>query len=294
VAVRGARSFFLVPYFVHEWGQNMRGSASKRHYVSVKGVKRLRDGLSERDMAIIAQVDSLRLMSGRQIQAIHFPTGVHVSELSATRARQRVLMRLIRDGLLSPLVRRVGGVRAGSAGLVVAPGPLSERVLRSGNPRRRTYEPTSRFFDHTLTISQLVVDLTVAARAGRIESVEYESEPKCWREFSTVSGRRILKPDIHLALDVNGYSVLWYCEIDQATESLPTVLRKCRLYAELYQTGIIQAEHGVFPRVCWLVPDAARAERIRQAIGRDRQLPHRLFVVATAEQAVTTLSFIEN
>jgi hypothetical protein len=272
----------------------MRGSASQRRYVSAKGVKRLRDQLSERDIAIIRQVDELRLMSGRQIQALHFPAGVHVSELSATRARQRVLMRLIRDDLLSPLARRVGGVRAGSAGIVVGPGPLAQRVLRSGRPRHRAYEPTARFFDHTLAISQVVVELTVAARVGRIESVEYESEPKCWREFSTIEGRRALKPDLHLALGVGGYDLRWFCEIDQATESLPTILRKCRLYADYYQTGTEQAKHGVFPRVCWIVPDEARADRIKEAIDRDRQLPDRLFVVTKAAQAVARLSFIDN
>jgi hypothetical protein len=247
-------------------------------------------------MAIIGQVDSLRLMSGRQIQAIHFPAGAHQTELSATRARQRVLMRLIQADLLTPLARRVGGVRAGSAGLVVAPGPLSGRVLRSDRPRRRAYEPSPRFFDHTLAISQLVVDLSVAARDGRIESVSYESEPNCWREFSTIGGRRILKPDIHLALGVEGYSVLWYCEIDEATESLPTILRKCRLYAEYYQSGVEQAKSssgGVFPRVCWITPDDARAERLSQTISRQRDLPERLFVVTTSARAVKALSSIE-
>lgn len=270
----------------------MRGSASTRRYVSTKGVKRLRDNLSERDLGVIAVVDELRLMSGRQIQDFHFPVGAHVSKLSATRARQRVLMRLIRDDLLSPLARRVGGVRAGSTGLVVGPGPLAGRVLRSGRPRRWAYEPSPRFFDHTLAISQTVVDLTLAARVGRIESVEWTSEPKCWRTFSTTSGPQILKPDLFLSLGVDGYSVLWWAEIDQATESLPTVLRKCRLYADVYQTGIFQSEYGVFPRVCWLVPDEVRAERIKAAIARDRQLPERLFVVATAEQAVSVLSRI--
>jgi Replication-relaxation len=266
----------------------MRG----RRYVSAKGIKRLRDNLSDRDMAILAQVDALRLMSGRQLQAIHFPSSAHVSELSATRARQRVLMRLIGDSLLSPLQRRVGGVRAGSAGLVVAPGPLSQRVLRVDGPRRRTYEPTARFFDHTLATSQVVIDLMVAARDGRIESVEYEVEPR--REFSDIGGRRVLRPDLFLSLGVDGYDLRWLCEIDRSTESLPVIIRKCRLVADYYQTGIEQSRHGVFPRVCWLVPDAARAERIKQAIDRDHQLPERLFVVATSEQAVATLSFIDN
>jgi Replication-relaxation len=274
----------------------MSGTVERRRYVSARGIKRLRDNLSERDMAIVGQVDGLRLMSGRQIQTIHFPAGAHISELSATRARQRVLMRLIRDDLLSPLARRVGGVRAGSAGLVVAPGPLAGRVLRTERPRRRAYEPTSRFFDHTLAISQVVVDLSLAAREGRIESVSYESEPDCWRQFAGPFGRRALRPDLHLALGARGYDLRWFCEIDQATESLPTILKKCRLYAEYYQSGTEQAKSssgGVSPRVCWITPDEDRAERLAQAITRQRDLPERLFVVTTSARAVRALSSID-
>ncbi len=272
----------------------MRGSAQRRRYVSARGIKRLRDALSDRDKAIIRQVDALKLMSGRQIQAIHFPAGAHVSDLSATRARQRVLMRLIRDGLLMPLERRVGGVRAGSAGLVVAPGPLARRVLVIGERRRRFHEPTARFFDHTLAVSQVFVDLTVAAHEGRIESVEVECEPDCWREFSTVGGHRVVRPDLFLSLGVQGYELLWFCEIDRGSESLPTVLKKCRLYGEYYQAGVEQSKHGVFPRVCWITPDETRAERLRSAIAKDRHLLDRLFVVATSEQAVTALSSLES
>lgn len=271
----------------------MRGPSPKRRYVSQRGLKQLRDDLSERDLAIIGQVDDLRLMSGRQIQALHFPAEDHVSELSATRARQRVLMRLIRDDLLSPLARRVGGVRAGSAGLVAAPGPLAGRVLHAGHARRRVYEPTARFFDHTLAIGQVVVDLTLAGRRGEIEFVEYVSEPACWRQFSSLGGRRLLRPDLYLALGVEGYDLCWFCEIDRSSESVPTVLRKCRLYTDYYQAGVEQAKSGgVFPRVCWIVPDEIRAERLGKAIAQDRHLPEQLFSVTTSARAVTTLKSV--
>ncbi len=100
--------------------------------VSARGVAQFRERLRERDMAIIRQVADLRLMSARQIQAIHFPDSEHDNEPAATRARQRVLARLCRDRLLTPLERRVGGVRAGSAGLVLALGPVGQRVLTAG------------------------------------------------------------------------------------------------------------------------------------------------------------------
>jgi hypothetical protein len=260
-----------------------------RSYMSARGVTQTRERLSARDWGVIRQVAELRLMSARQIQAIHFPLNLHDNELAATRARQRVVTRLCRDRLLSPLQRRVGGVRAGSAGLVLALGPIGQRVLTNGGTRRRLYEPTLRFFDHTLAVSQLAVDLGVAARLGLMELLSFQAEPRSWREFAGLGGRRLLHPDAFVVLGSGEYELRWFIEVDRASESLPVVVRKCRLYADYYQSGTEQASGGVFPRVCWIVPDEWRVERVRAAIAQDRRLPQRLFVVTTSEQAVTSL-----
>ncbi len=268
----------------------MMGTAPERPYVSARGVAQIRERLSERDMGIITQVAELRLMSARQIQAVHFPDAEHDNEQAATRARQRVLERLTRERLLIRLERRIGGVRAGSAGLVLALGPVGQRVLAMNGPRRRSYEPTLRFVDHTLAIAQLVVDVTVASRHGLLDLLDCQPEPRCWRQFSGTDGRHLLRPDGLLALGVGEYELRWFIEVDRASESLPVIVRKCRLYADYYQSGKEQAAHGgVFPRVCWIVPDELRAERLRGAIARDRTLPERLFAVTTTARAVDVL-----
>jgi Replication-relaxation len=267
----------------------MRGELSARSYVSERGLARLRSQLSERDLAVLRLVAALRLMDARQIQAVHFPLSEHMSELAATRARQRVIARLLRERLLTSLVRRIGGVRAGSAGLVLALGPLAPRTLRLGK-RRRVYEPSERFVDHTLAVSQLIVDAIVASRGGQLDLLDWQSEPTCWRSFGGLAGRQTLRPDAYLCLGVAEYELRWFCEVDRATESLPTVLRKCRLYADYYQSGTEQANSGVFPRVCWIAPDAVRTEQLRDAIERDRQLPEGLFVVSESERALKTLT----
>jgi Replication-relaxation len=265
-------------------------TASMRRYVSARGVARLRDRLSARDVAIIRQVAELRLMSARQIQAIHFPTAEHDNEQAAIRARQRVLERLTRDRLLVRLERRIGGIRAGSSGFVLTLGPLGQRVLAIGGARRRTYEPTLRFLDHTLAIAQLVVDLNVAARGGVLELLDCQPEPRCWREFSGLGGRRLLRPDAFVVLGARGYELRWFIEVDRSSESVPVIVRKCHLYADYYQSGKEQdAQGGVFPRVAWVVPDEQRAERLRRAIQRDRSLPDRLFVVTADTRALDAL-----
>jgi hypothetical protein len=254
-------------------------------------VAHIRERLSARDLAVIRQVGELRLMSARQLQAVHFPDSEHDNEQAATRARQRVLARLTRERLLTRLERRIGGVRAGSAGFVLALGPVGQRVLAINGPRRRSYEPGLRFVDHTLAIAQLVVDVSGAARRGRLDLLDCQAEPTCWREFSGLGGRRLLRPDAFLVLGVNEYELRWFVEVDRSSESLPVIVRKCRLYADYYQSGQEQAAHGgVFPRVCWVVPDEGRAERVQAAIARDRTLPERLFVVTTSGRAVATLS----
>jgi hypothetical protein len=273
----------------------MSAAAPTRPYASARGVAQTRERLSDRDLSIIRQVAELRLMSARQIQAIHFPDTEHDNEQAATRARQRVLERLTRERLLIRLDRRIGGVRAGSAGLVLALGPVGQRVLATSGPRRRSYEPTLRFVDHTLAIAQLVVDLTVASRRGLLEVLDIQAEPSCWREFSGLSGRCLLRPDAFVALGSGEYELRWFIEVDRATESLPVIVRKCHLYADYYQSGKEQTAHGgVFPRVCWVVPDELRAEHLRAAITRDRTLPERLFVVTTDTQAVAVLSNIKS
>lgn len=267
----------------------MRGARPTRSYVSARGVTRLRSQLSGRDLGILRQVAELRLMSARQIQAVHFPSSEHLSELAATRARQRVIARLCHDRLLVALTRRIGGVRAGSAGLVLARGPLGQRVLALGGSRLRVYEPTWRFVEHTLATAQLIVDVTQAGRSGQLDLLDWQAEPRCWRTFSDMGGQVAVRPDAFLSLGVGAYELRWFIEVDRSTESLPTIGRKCRLYAEYYQAGSEQARHGVFPRVCWVVPDEARAERIRDALARDRQVPEGLCVVTTSAQAVARL-----
>jgi hypothetical protein len=267
----------------------VRGEHPYRDYLGPRGLDQLRSELSGRDLAIVGQVAELRLMSARQIRTIHFPLIEHDNEMAATRACQRVVVRLVKDRLLVRLERRIGGVRAGSASAVLGLGPIGQRVLALDGPRRRYHEPTVRFLDHTLAIAQLVVDVTTASRNQALEVMVLQAEPRCYREFSTMAGRTLLRPDLFLAIGVGDFEYRWFIEIDRGHESIPVVIRKCRLYETYYQSGKEQAAHGVFPRVCWVVPDERRAEKVRWAIQSDRHLTGQLFEVTTNDHALTTL-----
>ncbi len=255
-----------------------------------KGLRLSREHLSTRDLEIIRQVSKLRLISSRQIEALYFSVEDHASGLSAARGCRRVLAGLTENRLLVRLDRRVGGVRAGSASYIYGLGPVGHRVLEAGGNRPRFREPTTTFVDHTLAVTQVVVDVTLARRGGAFEILSCQSEPRCWREFSGLGGPMFLRPDLFLALGVGEYEQHWFVEIDRGSEHLPALLRKCRIYDAYYRSGKEQAAHGVHPRVCWIMPDNRRVARLEAAIARDHRLTRALFVTTTFEQALSTLS----
>ncbi len=251
-------------------------------------VAQLRLALSDRDRAIVCQVSELKLMSARQIEAVHFPASQHATKHTAARTCRRVLERLVRDRLLVRLGRRdVGGINAGSASWLYAATSVTTRVLGDRGPRRRFREPSAMFVTHTLAVAQLVVDLLVAAHENKLELLELEAEPTCWRAISSAT-RAVLRPDLFVAIGVGEFELRWFCEVDCASESMPAVAKKCAIYQEYFDSGREQAAHGVFPRVVWLVPDEHRKQRLEHAIRRARVMKE-LFVVAQRSDALDVL-----
>jgi len=242
--------------------------------------------LSERDRQVLDYVGRLRLLGARQIQTLVFPDAAHATPVTAARSCRRVLERLTEDGLLTRLQRRIGGIRAGSASYVYALTSLGQRVLDFDGARRRLSEPSAFFVDHTLAIADFLVRLVVAARAGEFVLNEWQAEPACWRDVSTLGGRIVLRPDLFVVLLVGGYELRWFVEIDRSTEHLPTLLRKCRLYHTYYYNGAEQREHEVFPRVLWVALDQGRSDRLRDAIANDRRLSADIFRFTSESKAI--------
>lgn len=249
--------------------------------------------LSERDRQVLEHLNALRLLGARDLQALLFPDDRHATAATAARCCRRVLERLTRDRFVVRLERRIGGVRAGSASFVYTLGPLGQRVLEAGEPRRRHREPSDRFIDHTLAVAGFFVRLSLHARAIGWELIAWEAEPKSWRDVTTLGGRVVLRPDLFVTVGVGDYELRWFVEIDRGTEHLPAVQRKCRLYHSYYKGGHEQRRHKVFPRVLWVVPDQRRAERLRDLVDHDRRLTSDLFRIAVNEDAVAAIGVRE-
>jgi hypothetical protein len=230
-------------------------------------------------------------MSGAQLGRLFWPEG---SPRTSGRLARRGLNRLSQLDVLEPLVRRVGGERSGSASTTFAVGRAGQYILQSerasGRRVRRAYTPGARYLAHTLAVAQLFVDLVDAERQGLVEIATFSPEPECWRPYPGAWGAGLtLKPDAYLKLAVGDYEFSWFIEQDMATEAQTTIEGKARQYLDYYRTGVEQVERGVFPRVLWIVPNAAHAERVRETLERLPANAQRLFAVRTTVEALGLL-----
>lgn len=243
-----------------------------------------RSRLLERDRQILQSLADFRLLTGRQLGQLH----VHsANPLTAARRSRAVLHRLIELGVITRLERRIGGIRAGSEGHVYGLTGLGRAVLAlDGQPvhGRTVWETRPDFQDHLLAIGELYVGLREQERqTGRAELLSFQTEPTAWRFFTGPAGERLpLKPDAFVALGVGDYEQQAFVEIDRGTESLPTLLRKCRRYLAYWRSGDEQRRHGVFPRVWWLLDEPRRLTRLSNQVASFSSDEQQLFGLGLA------------
>ncbi len=251
---------------------------------------RLRERLSERDLAILTTLYELRLLTGQQLRRLHFYDGQQATQARKARA---ALQRLHELAVIVRLSRRVGGLHAGSEGHVIGLSGWGQAVLDCDNPtprrHRRVIDSKPAFQDHLLATNEHYVQLVETARAGHLDLLEFTSEPT--RQYSGIGGQKLaLRPDAYLRLGIGDYELAVFVEHDMATESIPTIARKLAVYVAYWRSGIEQQLYEVFPLVLWLVPTLVRLEAIAKTI---RRLPHEarhIFRVALHGDAITTLT----
>ena len=252
--------------------------------------RRWREGLSNRELAVVTSVSTFRYLTVPQVEELHFSD--HASPETGSRICRRVLERLADGGVLWRLERRVGGVHAGSATYVYGLGALGHRILESEGRRRvRRCEPSLAFLDHTLAVAELAVGLHRLAREGAVEIGEIIPEPACWRRFSGgLEGDLVLKPDLAAAIQTGEYELRWFVEVDLGTHSAAAALRKCRLYQRYWRTGAEQDHHGIFPQVLFVTPLERRAALLQRTLESAHDLKTDLFAVTTTTQELDVLA----
>lgn len=269
-----------------------------RRYLTRTALRGLDAGLTARDIAILQRVSDLRFVSGNQLTRLHFAEAG--DQAANARAARRALLRLTRLDVLERLPRRVGGVRAGSAGFIYRLGLAGQRLAvehgwQPGRPGRRSAVPGTLFLRHCLDVAELHTLLVEADRSGRIELLELRAEPACWRSYGGLGPQALtLKPDSYLRLGLGQYEFVYFVEIDRGTEGSRALGGQLQRYLDYEASGSEQAARGVFPKVLWLAPSAERVAMIAGCIGRLPTASRELFAVARqadAEKVVTnTLS----
>ncbi|GAA3734710.1 hypothetical protein GCM10022239_08540 [Leifsonia bigeumensis] len=241
----------------------------------------LQSMVTPRDMDILRLIREHRFLTTKQIQRLLFWD--HASPGAAIRACIRVLTRLELRALIFKLGRQIGGIHAGSGSYIWGIDDAGDRLLRANNTskgtkRQRTFDPSPLFLAHTLAVAETRVMLEEAGHRDELELVEVTTEPTNWRTFVSRGGMtQVLKPDLHAITAIGAFEDHWFIEIDNGTESLPTVLNKCQTYQRYFESGREQHASGVFPKVVWLMVDARRRSNMQSAIESDKRLDERLF-----------------
>lgn len=251
------------------------------------------EALSDRDRAILTDLAAHGFLSTRHIERLSFTAH---NPSTGQRLSRRAMTRLDRLGLVQPLARRVGGVRAGSSARIWQLSSAGRRLVALDSIAKRPHEPSPRLLAHSLAVADIHIALRDLAAVNDSIDVEVAIESLAWRPYLGLGGdRRLLQPDLALILsgkdDEGAYEDRWFIEADCGTESIPTLLKKCQAYEDYRQSGIEQSEHDVFPRVLWVMQGtraSSRRDELTRRIAHMR-LPESMFSVVAFEDIAAAI-----
>lgn len=250
---------------------------------------RIAEGLSDRDRQLLGSIAAHGYLSTKHIEALWYGGR---SSSTGERLARRAMTRLARLGLVQPLERRVGGVRAGSSARIWQLSAAGRRLVADHGGAKRPHEPSPRLLAHALAVADARVTIhEIPVAMPTISTIEVQIEAAAWRRYLGLGGdRRLLQPDLAVTIhgqdDQGTFEDRWFIEVDCGTESIPTLLKKCRQYDDYRQSGNEQTAHDVFPRILWVMGGPRAAHRAQGLEGRlaRADYPVGMFTVVLPEQ----------
>ena len=274
--------------------QGSSSSSSRARRLGRSGLVELAARLPEKEREILETVERFRLLRSDQVRRLFYSDAE--STAGGARLCRRALAHLSEEGLARRLERRVGGARAGSNGHLYATTAAGKRLLAylggEGVPSNRgVHEPGVAFASHTLAVAELYVQLVERERSGALELVSFETEPACWRTYTTPLGASAaLKPDALVRIASGEYEYASFVEIDLGTEGRGAVQRKTQVYLAYYRNGREQVEQGVFPQVVWIAEEEARVHFLTDLFAGLPEEAQRILVAVKSEDSVAALT----
>lgn len=229
-------------------------------------LRRLAEQLPARYTAVLPHLDRARVLTGNHLDQLMAEPGT--SEQTTARVRRRIMGRLCDLGIVDTLERRIGGVRAGSAGHVYTLTTAGHKLLallggeQPSQRVRHSSAPGTLFLAHALAISEIYVHLIQASRGQDFRVATFVTEPHSW--WPQGDGT-FLRPDAYTLLATSTHQDCWWLEIDQGTESITRIRDKCRTYIDFLASGGVGPDDAL-PRILFTTPDPYRAEVIAKEI----------------------------
>lgn len=263
----------------------MRAANSGRpKRVRMSYVEQLAERLSPRDWSIISTIDRLRLVSGLQLERLHFH---ELTGRSRSVKRWQTLKRLVDTGVLVPLERRVGTAHRGSAQLSYALDSAGQWLARlrvtseaAEAHVRRPRVTGDHFAAHMLALSELYVTLVERSRRDGFTLGEFQVEGDAY--WPNGLGGWV-KMDAFIRLERSrSVADYWWHEAELAIKSEPAIQRKLEAYLDFVQRGQLGPD-GVVPRVIVGV-EKTRQQAVIQSVVDELPPPaDRLFVVTSLQ-----------
>lgn len=258
---------------------------SKKKRISRPQLTALRNTMKEKELDILWNIRKYHFLTTGHIKRLHFKTGT--TDAANLRAANKCMKRLREAGLVAPLSRRIGGVRAGSSALIWHLTEPGKRLLWIDEPdkkhtRKRFEKPSADFLHQTLAVAETAVSIISLA-----ESKDGLSIRRLDTDFSYVVRYRdetvSIHPGLYAVLHGDGYEYHWFVETAPYWDVVRNLVRRAEKYCKVYQQGAFQGQVGVFPLTLFILPDDEQKIKLEQTIKERMPEYMRLFEFTTKD-----------